>query len=314
MFERRASGSTAGYEEEAPLAIQQVALCAESRRLAVALPHGHVVLFKFRKAETHGETCVGTPLPPDALGSGEPVRLTLVRPPGAGDPDDIGRGGGGGVARGGGGGRPLGVVLPRRGGGAARARPGGHGRRAARGRLPARARGAAAGAGAPRGRAHHPLVVRPVSGRALPRPPPPRPAPDAPCPQHGVGRRARRGGGRRVAARRGGGAGARGAVPARRAARAARARRRRPPALAQPRPGNPTATLRGLLPRSFSFAFSLIRLSVARSETPFRRPLGRLAAAPSFRLDCSLFSIIFKLYGASADPGLPRSDTPAWHR
>lgn len=59
VFERRASaGAAAGYEEESPLAIQQVALCAESRRLAVALPHGHVVLFKFRKAETHGETQV----------------------------------------------------------------------------------------------------------------------------------------------------------------------------------------------------------------------------------------------------------------
>lgn len=64
VFERRASGSTAGYEEEAPLAIQQVALCAESRRLAVALPHGHVVLFKFRKSETHGETCVSITPPP----------------------------------------------------------------------------------------------------------------------------------------------------------------------------------------------------------------------------------------------------------
>lgn len=74
VFERRASGSTAGYEEEAPLAIQQVALCAESRRLAVALPHGHVVLFKFRKAETHGETCVSTLLPPDLLAAA-PVAL-----------------------------------------------------------------------------------------------------------------------------------------------------------------------------------------------------------------------------------------------
>lgn len=56
VFERRAGGSC--YEEDSPLAIQQVALCAESRRLAVALPHGHVVLFKFRKNETHGETHV----------------------------------------------------------------------------------------------------------------------------------------------------------------------------------------------------------------------------------------------------------------
>ncbi|CAH2085087.1 unnamed protein product [Euphydryas editha] len=53
VFERRS-----GYEEESPLAIQQAALCAESRRLCVALPHGHVVLFKFRKTEVHAETHV----------------------------------------------------------------------------------------------------------------------------------------------------------------------------------------------------------------------------------------------------------------
>ncbi|XP_045449692.1 syntaxin-binding protein 5 [Melitaea cinxia] len=53
VFERRA-----GYEEESPLAIQQAALCAESRRLCVALPHGHVVLFKFRKTEQAAETHV----------------------------------------------------------------------------------------------------------------------------------------------------------------------------------------------------------------------------------------------------------------
>ncbi|XP_028165902.1 syntaxin-binding protein 5 [Ostrinia furnacalis] len=56
VFERR-SGTGRG-EEDAPLAIQQLALCAESRRLCVALPHGHVVLFKFRKADTHQETHV----------------------------------------------------------------------------------------------------------------------------------------------------------------------------------------------------------------------------------------------------------------
>ncbi|KAJ8716401.1 hypothetical protein PYW07_003028 [Mythimna separata] len=56
VFERRPGGAC--YSDESPLAIQQIALCAESRRLAVALPHGHVVLFKFRKSETHGETHV----------------------------------------------------------------------------------------------------------------------------------------------------------------------------------------------------------------------------------------------------------------
>ncbi|XP_050563515.1 syntaxin-binding protein 5 isoform X6 [Spodoptera frugiperda] len=62
VFERRAGGAGggagAGFEEDSPLAIQQIALCCESRRLAVALPHGHVVLFKFRKADTHAETHV----------------------------------------------------------------------------------------------------------------------------------------------------------------------------------------------------------------------------------------------------------------
>ncbi|KAH9645762.1 hypothetical protein HF086_002689 [Spodoptera exigua] len=55
---RGAARGGAAFEEESPLAIQQIALCCESRRLAVALPHGHVVLFKFRKADTHAETHV----------------------------------------------------------------------------------------------------------------------------------------------------------------------------------------------------------------------------------------------------------------
>lgn len=62
VFERRAPSSGASFEDEAPLAIQQIALCAESRRLCVALPHGHVILFKFRKAESCGETCVSVHL------------------------------------------------------------------------------------------------------------------------------------------------------------------------------------------------------------------------------------------------------------
>ncbi|XP_026488659.1 syntaxin-binding protein 5 isoform X1 [Vanessa tameamea] len=63
VFERRG-----GYEEESPLAVQQAALCAESRRLCVALPHGHVVLFKFRKAEVHAEThVVEVPVITDAV-------------------------------------------------------------------------------------------------------------------------------------------------------------------------------------------------------------------------------------------------------
>ncbi|XP_060801517.1 syntaxin-binding protein 5 isoform X4 [Amyelois transitella] len=58
VFERRSSSTAGSNYDETPLAIQQLALCAESRRLAVALPHGHVVLFKFRKAEAVSETHV----------------------------------------------------------------------------------------------------------------------------------------------------------------------------------------------------------------------------------------------------------------
>ena len=49
----------------------------------------------------------------------------------------------------------------------ARARLRGHGRRAARGRLPGRAGGAAAGRAAPRHRAHAQLLLRPVSDNTI---------------------------------------------------------------------------------------------------------------------------------------------------
>lgn len=55
VFERRGGPEPT---EESPLAVQQLALCAESRRLAVSLPAGHVVLFKFRKQETCAEVAV----------------------------------------------------------------------------------------------------------------------------------------------------------------------------------------------------------------------------------------------------------------
>ncbi|CAK1541946.1 unnamed protein product [Leptosia nina] len=64
VFERRTnSGSGSGVsvlcgEEDSPLSIQHMALCAESRRLCVALPHGHVLLFKFRKQELMAQTHV----------------------------------------------------------------------------------------------------------------------------------------------------------------------------------------------------------------------------------------------------------------
>ncbi|XP_045769517.1 syntaxin-binding protein 5 isoform X6 [Maniola jurtina] len=66
VFERR--GGSCSYEEDTPLAIQQAALCAESRRLCVALPHGHVILFKFRKTEVQAEThVVEVPVIADAV-------------------------------------------------------------------------------------------------------------------------------------------------------------------------------------------------------------------------------------------------------
>lgn len=185
-------------------------------------------------------------------------------------------------------GRSVAVGRVERCRGAARARPGGHGRRATCGRLPACARGAAAGAGAPHRRAHHQLVVWPVgvaSHRERPAPPLDRLTATRFLPQHGVGRRARRGGGGRVPARRGGRAGAGGAVPAGRAACAPRSPRRRPPALAQSRPGNARPPFTGARARGareapafadffhiiFPLRFSFIKLSVARSEHPFCR-------------------------------------------
>jgi syntaxin-binding protein 5 len=57
IFERPKSRSVDGCDDD-PLAIQIISLCAESRRLCIAGNSGHVVLFKFRKAECNSETLV----------------------------------------------------------------------------------------------------------------------------------------------------------------------------------------------------------------------------------------------------------------
>lgn len=48
--------------EEDPLAIHQMHLCPECRKLAIAGAGRHVVLFKFKKAESMSEVVVGGPL------------------------------------------------------------------------------------------------------------------------------------------------------------------------------------------------------------------------------------------------------------
>ncbi|XP_045485462.1 syntaxin-binding protein 5 isoform X9 [Pieris rapae] len=97
VFERRAgsSGSASsmgGNEEDSPLGIQQVALCAESRRLCVALPHGHVLLFKFRKQELTAQTHVlEIPIISDATEEETSPEAEGVRGAGARDDHDTPR-------------------------------------------------------------------------------------------------------------------------------------------------------------------------------------------------------------------------------
>lgn len=57
IFERPRTRSMDGSDDD-PLAVQMISLCAESRRLCVAGASGHVVLFKFRKAESVSEFLV----------------------------------------------------------------------------------------------------------------------------------------------------------------------------------------------------------------------------------------------------------------
>ncbi|XP_031627053.1 syntaxin-binding protein 5 isoform X9 [Contarinia nasturtii] len=57
IFDRPRTRSMDGSDDD-PLAIQMISLCAESRRLCVAGASGHVILFKFRKAESVSEYLV----------------------------------------------------------------------------------------------------------------------------------------------------------------------------------------------------------------------------------------------------------------
>lgn len=57
IFDRPRTRSMDGNDDD-PLAIQMISLCAESRRLCVAGASGHVILFKFRKAESVSEYLV----------------------------------------------------------------------------------------------------------------------------------------------------------------------------------------------------------------------------------------------------------------
>lgn len=57
IFERPRTRSLDGSDDD-PLAVQMISLCAESRRLCVAGASGHVILFKFRKAESVSEFLV----------------------------------------------------------------------------------------------------------------------------------------------------------------------------------------------------------------------------------------------------------------
>lgn len=57
IFERPRTRSLDGNDED-PLAVQIISLCAESRRLCVAGASGHVILFKFKKTESVSENLV----------------------------------------------------------------------------------------------------------------------------------------------------------------------------------------------------------------------------------------------------------------
>lgn len=57
IFEKPRTRSMDGSDDD-PLAIQMISMCPESRRLCIAGLSGHVILFKFRKAECQAETLV----------------------------------------------------------------------------------------------------------------------------------------------------------------------------------------------------------------------------------------------------------------
>lgn len=76
IFDKPRTKSLDGSEDE-PLAVQLVYLCSESRRLCIAGASGHVILFKFRKAESTADiVCLEIPITyetfDDAEGSPNP--------------------------------------------------------------------------------------------------------------------------------------------------------------------------------------------------------------------------------------------------
>ncbi|KAB7496615.1 Syntaxin-binding protein 5, partial [Armadillidium nasatum] len=69
VFEKPKTKSVDG--EEDPFAVQQIALCPESRLLCIAGATTHVIFFKFSKQETSGEvTCLEIPIVYEAYDSG----------------------------------------------------------------------------------------------------------------------------------------------------------------------------------------------------------------------------------------------------
>ncbi|XP_054270679.1 syntaxin-binding protein 5-like isoform X9 [Macrosteles quadrilineatus] len=57
VFEKPRTKSVDGSAEEDPFAIQLISLCPESRKLCIAGASSYVILFKFRKLESVGDTC-----------------------------------------------------------------------------------------------------------------------------------------------------------------------------------------------------------------------------------------------------------------
>lgn len=57
VFERPRTRSIDGTDDD-PFAIEVISLCPESRKLCVAGASSHVILFKFRKAESSSDVAV----------------------------------------------------------------------------------------------------------------------------------------------------------------------------------------------------------------------------------------------------------------
>lgn len=76
IFDRPRTRSMDGSDDD-PLAIQMISLCAESRRLCVAGASGHVILFKFRKAESVSEYLVSVSINPIRLKASAALILSI---------------------------------------------------------------------------------------------------------------------------------------------------------------------------------------------------------------------------------------------